>query len=39
MAPRIERARHSKVLESAAELFAERGIDATSLDAIAATSG
>jgi AcrR family transcriptional regulator len=30
---------HSKVLESATELFAERGIDATSVDAIAATSG
>jgi AcrR family transcriptional regulator len=30
---------HSKVLESATELFAERGIDATSMDAIAATSG
>jgi len=30
---------HSKVLESATELFAERGIDATSVDAIAAASG
>lgn len=30
---------HSKVLESATELFAERGIDATSVDAIAALSG
>src|SRR5580704_5542914 len=30
---------HSKVLESATELFAERGIDVTSMDAIAAASG
>jgi AcrR family transcriptional regulator len=30
---------HSKVLESATELFAERGIDATSVDSIAAASG
>ena len=30
---------HSKVLKAAAELFAERGIDATSMDAIAETSG
>jgi AcrR family transcriptional regulator len=30
---------HGKVLESATELFAERGIDATSVDAIAAASG
>src|SRR5215470_3921775 len=30
---------HSKVLEAATELFAERGIDATSVDAIAARSG
>ncbi len=30
---------HSKVLESATELFANRGIDATSVDAIAAASG
>ena len=30
---------HSKVLESATELFADRGIDATSVDAIAAASG
>lgn len=29
---------HSKVLEAATELFAERGIDATSVDAIAASS-
>jgi AcrR family transcriptional regulator len=30
---------HRKVLEAATNLFAERGIDATSVDAIAATSG
>ena len=30
---------HSKVLESSTELFAERGIDATSVDAIAAAAG
>lgn len=30
---------HCKVLEAAAELFAERGIDATSMDAIAEASG
>lgn len=30
---------HSKVLEAATELFAERGIDATSVDAIAGYSG
>ena len=30
---------HSKVLEAATELFAERGIDATSMDAIAAAAG
>ena len=30
---------HNKVLESATELFAERGIDVTSMDAIAAASG
>jgi AcrR family transcriptional regulator len=30
---------HSKVLESATELFADRGIDRTSVDAIAAASG
>jgi AcrR family transcriptional regulator len=30
---------HSKVLEAATELFAERGIDTTSVDAIAALSG
>jgi AcrR family transcriptional regulator len=30
---------HSKVLKAAADLFAERGIDATSMDAIAEASG
>jgi AcrR family transcriptional regulator len=30
---------HKKVLEAAAHLFADRGIDATSMDAIAETSG
>ena len=30
---------HQKVLEAATELFAQRGIDGTSLDAIAAASG
>ncbi len=35
---RSERA-HGEVLEAAANLFAERGIDATSMDAIAAQSG
>ncbi len=30
---------HQKVLETAAELFADRGIDTTSMDAIAAKSG
>src|SRR5215472_14710529 len=30
---------HGKVLEAATQLFAERGIDATSVDAIAAASG
>jgi len=30
---------HSKVLQAAAELFSERGIDATSMDAIAEASG
>jgi AcrR family transcriptional regulator len=30
---------HAKVLEAATNLFAERGIDATSMDAIAAASG
>jgi AcrR family transcriptional regulator len=36
--PRSEHA-HSKVLGAAAELFASRGIDATSMDAIAEASG
>ena len=30
---------HRKVLDAALELFAERGIDATSMDAIAEASG
>src|ERR1700710_1853744 len=30
---------HTKVLNAAVELFSERGIDATSMDAIAETSG
>ena len=30
---------HAKVLNAAVELFSERGIDATSMDAIAETSG
>jgi len=30
---------HNKVVEAALELFADRGIDATSMDAIASTSG
>ncbi len=30
---------HQKVLQSAAELFADRGIDGTSMDAIANASG
>ncbi len=38
MRPRSAQA-HSKVLNAAAELFAERGIDATSMDAIADESG
>ena len=38
MRPRSAQA-HSKVLKSAVELFAERGIDATSMDAIADASG
>ena len=37
MRPRSERA-HNDVVEAAAKLFAERGIDATSMDAIAAAS-
>jgi AcrR family transcriptional regulator len=36
--PRSERA-HAQVLDAALQLFAERGIDATSMDAIAAESG
>jgi AcrR family transcriptional regulator len=36
--PRSQRA-HDKVLDAAIELFAERGIDGTSVDAIAALSG
>jgi AcrR family transcriptional regulator len=36
--PRSARA-HNDVLEAASRLFAERGIDATSMDAIAAASG
>jgi AcrR family transcriptional regulator len=36
--PRSEEA-HRKVLEAAVDLFSERGIDATSMDAIAASSG
>ena len=38
MRPRSARA-HNDVLEAASRLFAERGIDATSMDAIAAASG
>jgi AcrR family transcriptional regulator len=38
MRPRSERA-HNEVLNAASRLFAERGIDATSMDAIAAASG
>jgi AcrR family transcriptional regulator len=33
------RVAHTKVLDAAAELFAERGIDGTSIDSIAASSG
>jgi AcrR family transcriptional regulator len=36
--PRSAKA-HNKVLDAAAQLFAERGIDGTSMDAIAETSG
>jgi AcrR family transcriptional regulator len=39
MARGLSQRAHSKVLEAATELFAERGIDATSMDAIAAASG
>ena len=36
--PRSERA-HDQVLEAAIQLFSERGIDSTSIDAIAEMSG
>jgi AcrR family transcriptional regulator len=39
MARGLSQRAHHKVLEAATELFAERGIDATSVDAIAAESG
>lgn len=39
MARGLSQRAHSKVLKAATELFAERGIDATSIDAIAAASG
>jgi AcrR family transcriptional regulator len=39
MARGLSQRAHGKVLEAATELFAERGIDATSMDAIAAASG
>lgn len=39
MARGLSQRAHSKVLEAATELFSERGIDATSMDAIAATAG
>jgi AcrR family transcriptional regulator len=39
MARGLSERAHKKVLEAATNLFAERGIDATSLDAIAAASG
>jgi AcrR family transcriptional regulator len=39
MARGLSERAHQKVLDTAAELFAERGIDATSIDAIAADSG
>jgi AcrR family transcriptional regulator len=39
MARGLSQGAHHKVLEAATELFAERGIDATSVDAIAAASG
>jgi AcrR family transcriptional regulator len=38
MARRLSERAHQKVLDTAAELFAERGIDGTSVDAIAAAS-
>ena len=39
MARGLSERAHQKVLDTAAELFSERGIDATSVDAIAAASG
>jgi AcrR family transcriptional regulator len=39
MARGLSQRAHNKVLETATNLFAERGIDATSVDAIAAASG
>ena len=39
MARGLSERAHNKVLEAALELFADRGIDATSVDAIAAASG
>lgn len=39
MARGLSQRAHHKVLEAALELFAEKGIDATSVDAIAASSG
>jgi AcrR family transcriptional regulator len=39
MARGLSQRAHSKVLDTATSLFAERGIDATSVDAIAAASG
>src|SRR5271169_2394986 len=39
MARGLSQRAHHKVLEAATDLFAERGIDATSVDAIAAASG
>jgi len=39
MARGLSQRAHSKVLEAATDLFADRGIDATSMDAIAAASG
>ncbi len=39
MARGLSQRAHQKVLEAALELFAEKGIDATSVDAIAAKSG
>jgi AcrR family transcriptional regulator len=39
MARGLSQRAHDKVLEAATNLFAERGIDATSVDAIAAASG